>query len=78
MVTTPDGVLYTAQIPLRMDGSIETGDIAAQAKLTFNNLKEWRDALSSAATLRPLSEWGLGLVPILPPIGREALGEKLA
>jgi hypothetical protein len=39
VVTTPDGVLYTAQIPLRMDGSIETGDIAAQAKLTFNNLK---------------------------------------
>jgi enamine deaminase RidA (YjgF/YER057c/UK114 family) len=36
---TADGVLYTAQIPIRADGSIETGDIEKQADLTFDNLK---------------------------------------
>ena len=30
---------YTAQIPVREDGSIETGSIEAQADLTFSNLK---------------------------------------
>ena len=37
---TADGVLYTAQIPIRTDGSIETGDIEKQADLTFDNLKK--------------------------------------
>ena len=37
---TADGVLYTAQIPIRADGSIETGDIDKQADLTFDNLKK--------------------------------------
>ena len=37
---TADGVLYTAQIPIRVDGSIETGDIEKQADLTFDNLKK--------------------------------------
>jgi enamine deaminase RidA (YjgF/YER057c/UK114 family) len=37
---TADGVLYTAQIPIRADGSIETGDIEKQADLTFENLKK--------------------------------------
>ena len=32
---TADGVLYTAQIPIREDGSIETGPIDAQADLTL-------------------------------------------
>jgi 2-iminobutanoate/2-iminopropanoate deaminase len=36
---TADGILYTAQIPIRDDGSIETGDIARQADLTFANLQ---------------------------------------
>jgi 2-iminobutanoate/2-iminopropanoate deaminase len=36
---TADGILYTAQIPIREDGSIETGDIAKQADLTFANLQ---------------------------------------
>ena len=35
-----DGILYTAQIPIRADGSIETGDIAAQADLTFTKLDD--------------------------------------
>jgi len=42
--TTGDNVLYTAQIPIREDGSIETGDITAQAKLTFENLKRTVEA----------------------------------
>jgi enamine deaminase RidA (YjgF/YER057c/UK114 family) len=41
---TADGVLYTAQIPIRTDGSIETGDIEKQADLTFDNLKKTLEA----------------------------------
>ncbi|MFO1149960.1 MAG: RidA family protein [Alsobacter sp.] len=41
---TADGVLYTAQIPIREDGGIETGDIDAQADLTFGNLKRTLEA----------------------------------
>jgi enamine deaminase RidA (YjgF/YER057c/UK114 family) len=41
---TADGVLYTAQIPIRADGSIETGDIEKQADLTFENLKKTLEA----------------------------------
>jgi len=33
------GVLYTAHGPLRPDGSIDTGPIERQARLTFDNLK---------------------------------------
>ena len=42
--TVSDGVLYTAQIPIREDGSIETGDIAAQAALTLTNLRRTVEA----------------------------------
>jgi enamine deaminase RidA (YjgF/YER057c/UK114 family) len=42
--TKGNNVLYTAQIPIREDGSIETGDITAQAKLTFDNLKRTVEA----------------------------------
>jgi 2-iminobutanoate/2-iminopropanoate deaminase len=41
---TAGGILYTAQIPIRIDGSIETGDIEKQADLTFDNLKKTVDA----------------------------------
>lgn len=37
--TLADGVLYTAQIPLKADGSIEQGDIRTQTRLTLDNLK---------------------------------------
>ncbi|SEB11068.1 RidA family protein [Variovorax sp. YR216] len=33
------GLLFTAHGPVRTDGSIDTGPIAAQARLTFANLK---------------------------------------
>ena len=39
-----DGILYTAQIPIREDGSFETGDIDAQAELTFSNLERTLEA----------------------------------
>ena len=38
--TVSNGTLYTASIPIRADGSIEDGDIKAQAELTFKNLKQ--------------------------------------
>jgi 2-iminobutanoate/2-iminopropanoate deaminase len=38
--TVSNGTLYTASIPVRADGSIESGDITAQAELTFGNLKK--------------------------------------
>ena len=36
--------LYTSQIPIRADGSIETGDIGEQATLVFDNLGKTLDA----------------------------------
>ncbi len=42
--TTADGILYTAQIPIREDGSIETGDITKQATQTLDNLKRTVEA----------------------------------
>lgn len=36
--------LYTAQIPIRPDGSIETGDITAQTTLVLQNLRKTVEA----------------------------------
>ena len=38
--TLANGTLYTAQIPIQSDGSIESGDITTQTRLTFDNLKK--------------------------------------
>ena len=43
-VTMGGKTLYTASIPIFADGSIETGDIAAQTELTLNNLKQMLEA----------------------------------
>lgn len=43
--TMAGGLLFTAHIPIRADGTIETGDIATQTTLTLNNLAQ---ALSAA------------------------------
>lgn len=51
---TADGVLYTAQIPIREDGSIEAGDILRQADLTFGNLKRTLEA--AAGTLDDVTQ----------------------
>jgi enamine deaminase RidA (YjgF/YER057c/UK114 family) len=37
--TIADGIVYTAQIPLKLDGTIETGNIGVQTELTLENLK---------------------------------------
>lgn len=42
--TIADGIVYTAQIPLKADGSIETGDITVQTELTLGNLKQTVEA----------------------------------
>jgi enamine deaminase RidA (YjgF/YER057c/UK114 family) len=42
--TVADGIVYTAQIPMKADGSIETGDIGVQTELTLRNLKQTVEA----------------------------------
>ena len=42
--TIADGILYTAQIPLKADGTIETGAIGVQTELTLANLKRTLEA----------------------------------
>ena len=42
--TLADGILYTAQIPMKPDGSFETGDIWVQTELTLQNLKQTVEA----------------------------------
>ena len=37
--TLADGILYTAQVPIRSDGSVEPGDAGAQVERTLANLK---------------------------------------
>lgn len=49
-----DGILYTAQIPIHDDGSIETGSIEAQAELTFSNLK--RSMAAAGGTLEDVTQ----------------------
>ena len=52
--TIADGVFYTAQIPIKADGKIETGDIGAQARLTFDNLK--RSLKAAGGTLADVAQ----------------------
>ena len=49
-----DGIFYTAQIPIREDGSIETGGIEAQADLTFSNLE--RSLQAAGGTLEDVTQ----------------------
>ena len=41
-------LLATAHVPLRADGSVDTGDVASQAELTFANLRAALDAASAS------------------------------
>jgi 2-iminobutanoate/2-iminopropanoate deaminase len=52
--TIADGVFYTAQIPIKQDGKIETGDIAAQTTLTLDNLK--RSLKAAGGTLADVAQ----------------------
>jgi len=49
-----DGIMYTAQIPIREDGTIETGNIDAQAELTFSNLK--RTLIAAGGSLNDVTQ----------------------
>lgn len=42
--TVADGVLYTAQVPIKADGGVETGDAVIQVDLTLRNLKKTVEA----------------------------------
>src|SRR5690348_895495 len=52
--TIADGVFYTAQIPIKADGKIETGDIGAQTSLTLDNLK--RSLKAAGGTLADVAQ----------------------
>ena len=52
--TMADGILYTAQIPNREDGSIEQGDITAQAELTLSNLR--RTVQAAGGTMNDVTQ----------------------
>ena len=52
--TIANGVLYTVQIPIRADGSIETGSAAAQTEVTLSNLKKTLE--SAGATLADVTQ----------------------
>ena len=51
---TADNVLYTAHIPIRPDGSFETGDAAAQMDLTMQNLK--RTVAAAGGTMADVTQ----------------------
>ena len=46
--TLADGILYTAQVPNRLDGSVEPGDAGAQVERTLANLKMTVEAAGGA------------------------------
>ena len=48
------GILFTAHGPVRQDGSIDTGPIEDQARLTFSNLR--RAVGSAGATLADVTQ----------------------
>ena len=52
--TIANGVLYTAQIPIKQDGSIEQGDIRTQTRLTLDNLK--RTVAAAGGTLADVAQ----------------------
>jgi 2-iminobutanoate/2-iminopropanoate deaminase len=52
--TMADRILYTAQIPIKMDGTIESGDIRAQTRLTLDNLR--RTIVAAGGTLSNVAQ----------------------
>lgn len=48
------GILFTAHGPVRQDGSIDTGSIEAQARLTFSNLQ--RAVTAAGGTLADVTQ----------------------
>lgn len=58
--TRAAGLLFTAQGPVHMDGTVDTGDIAQQARLTFANLR--RAAEAAGASLDDVAQVLITLV----------------
>ena len=52
--TVANGVLYTAHLPIRPDGSVETGSATAQTEITLSNLKKTVEA--AGATLDDVAQ----------------------
>ena len=52
--TRGGNTLFTAQVPIRADGTIETGDIAAQTQLVLENLR--RTVEAAGGTMRDLAQ----------------------
>lgn len=52
--TVANGVLYTAHLPIRPDGSVETGSATVQTELTLSNLKKAVEA--AGATLDDVNQ----------------------
>ena len=76
--TTGAGIVFTAAVPVKADGTFETGDARDQIKLSLNNLRQVMDAaggkmndiaqvmvyLTSADHIPVLNElWGEYFVP---------------
>ena len=53
-VTGAGECLYTAHVPFREDGTVETGDIEAQTKVTLDNLK--RTVEAAGGTLNDVTQ----------------------
>ncbi|EHP37908.1 endoribonuclease L-PSP [Cupriavidus basilensis OR16] len=72
--TKAAGLLFTAHGPVRRDGSVDTGDIAQQARLTFENLRMAAEAAGAdlscvAQVLVTLVD--AGDVPVVDAVYRE-------
>src|ERR1700674_2389803 len=52
--TVSNGTLYAASIPIRADGTIESGDIVKQAELTLRNLQQIVESVG--ATLNDVTQ----------------------
>lgn len=68
------GLMFTAHGPVRSDGTVDTGDIAQQARLTFENLRKAAEAVgadlgSVAQVLVTLVE--VDDVPVVDAVYRE-------
>jgi enamine deaminase RidA (YjgF/YER057c/UK114 family) len=68
------GLMFTAHGPVRSDGTVDTGDVAQQARLTFENLRKAAEA--AGADLRSVAQVLVTLVeaddvPVVDAVYRE-------
>jgi len=68
------GLMFTAHGPVRSDGTVDTGDVAQQARLTFENLRKATEA--AGADLQSVAQVLVTLVeaddvPVVDAVYRE-------